>query len=66
MRVDADSCGNIRPVDGEDRQDLLFFFEIQWHFFLAKKKPKRQTQVVHAGRVWEAECYSRIGVSTEV
>ena len=33
-------------------------------FFLAKKKPK--TQVVHAGRVWEAECYSRIGVSTEV
>lgn len=65
MRVDADSCGNIRPVDGEDRQDLLFFLRFSG-IFLAKKKPKRQTQVVHAGRVWEAECYSRIGVSTEV
>ena len=66
MRVDADSCGNIRPVDGEDRQDFLMFLKFGGNYFLAKKKPKRQTQVVHAGRVWEAECYSRIGVSTEV
>ena len=26
MRVDADSCGNIRPVDGEDRQNQVFLF----------------------------------------
>ena len=40
MRVDADSCGNIRPVDGEDRQDSLIFFEIRWIFFLPRRNQK--------------------------
>lgn len=40
MRVDADSCGNIRPVDGEDRQDFLMFLKFGGFFFWPRRNQR--------------------------